>query len=173
MILILLGIGYFLFNEDFELRSCEKISDSELKDSCISRLAYDRIDSSLCEEIGDSTFIKSRFSSYDVDPEIVKRKDDCYRSLGEFTNESSNCDKIKNTKLADVCYFVVANNLLDGDLCDKMSTELFMEFTGKRSYYRDNCYTQISQETLELGLCDRVVGTIFHTRESCREALLS
>ena len=114
-----------------DITLCQKVKSETWKNDCISVISIQTGNSAGCNTISD--------------PKIGA---ECLSSIGEKTNDSALCDmitvnedtefEISNKK--DACYYSVATQKNNADLCNKISTNA--------SLTKNDCLCQIALNTL-------------------------
>lgn len=165
-------------NECIDLRE-----NSEERNKCFYRLALDRKDVSLCNEISLTLLnpdIKSEGNKSimtptgGVGPEgpipvHVPHRAQCQKDIAILIEDPRICDDIKTySNIKKECYFELANQLGDTSLCDKLPEEKVI--AGKT---RSECYDAVSKYFNQSKLkefstgtrCDKIVYP--DTRDKC------
>ncbi len=155
-IIIIAGLSFFYLNETKELRSCNKESNLQVKDQCVSKYAAKRNKVKLCNDLSSNSkgsclrqvyaknenleSCKDLQDSYPLDSDI------CISEIATIKKDISICDSVKFSVAKDSCVkqVIIANN--DYQNCSLIKSELQKDF----------CYIKIAQNTKNINICENI-----------------
>ena len=147
-----------------EARTCSKIKNSGVRDSCVAELAKAKQDLSVCDLIQSEQtkgFCQEQLAEIKNDVKICEHITDiywisnCYFNLGIKNNKDEFCLSILDRDQEMKCHEEVALATNDYKLCDLLATER-----------KDICLGKIAKETLKLEVCDGISVPI--SVDACR-----
>ncbi|GEM_PF-5060864 len=118
---------YFFYNQalaDSDPVSCSAITDSYLKDECITLIAVGTGDANICFSASDES--------------------SSWMCLRDTLRESSGCGGLPEGNLRDFCYSGFAVQMLSTDMCEMVSDAMA----------RDECYMDIAIYSGNVYMCD-------------------
>ncbi len=121
----LVNFGY----ENKELAACEYIGSIETKEACVALIIQDAKDrEEVCRRLQDTQTLRFICEGFSITKKCEEfenelRKNSCYRSKAEETEDSSWCADITIPFGRDSCYIALAKQLNDYSLCGKVEGE--------------------------------------------------
>ena len=147
-----------------EARTCSKIKNSGVRDSCVAELAKAKQDLTVCDLIKSEQtkgFCQEQLAEIKNDVKICEQITDaywinnCYLNLGIKNNKDEFCLSILDRDQEMECHETIALSTNDYKLCDLLPVER-----------KDICLGKIAKETLKLGVCDGISVPI--SVDACR-----
>ncbi|MFC1768421.1 hypothetical protein ACFLZX_01530 [Nanoarchaeota archaeon] len=113
------------------LTECKDLGDDLLTCECISELAIEKIDTSLCEQC-----------------ELKEVRNSCIADIAITTGDKSICENAGESK--DYCLHTVIVNSRNHEHCSDISGE----------YWKDLCYTEFAKNLTNEGLCEKITNIV-------------
>jgi hypothetical protein len=153
--------------DERQISDCQKLTDSTERNSCLTNLAKEEKDASICSTIEGELYgnvvrdycimqVAWEKKDYSLCHGAGTERDTCFSGAAIVTWDPTYCDQINDTSIRDECYLAFAVNDQGGDNCHKI-------LAGER---RDSCYYFAGVKELNLDYC-RKIGSSRYTRINC------
>ena len=162
LLMVVLGTGFFIFynnssnqqenTQNAQLSICMGITDDTAKRSCITQLAIENKDYSICNNLDDGNYCEAYVAgakgdlSYCQTKAVEGMKDVCYQRVAVGTLDESKCELIHPAfpGIYNVCYGDIVKIKKDPAICEKMRTS------------PNECYLVLAINSSDKSICDKI-----------------
>ncbi len=114
------------------------------------------------QEYYDAAILQKDFSL--CDKIKIGSVNDCYYHIFEQSNDPMLCEDVSDPFQKSKCYRVIATNLNDLAVCDKINNPIYQ----KEKYL---CYQEIAQNTKDISICSKIGKEVNEERAQCYDSL--